>query len=449
MKVIYTILMAINLLSFFWLMAINTGTNMPAYLWIPRIVSAPLAIYLGKLWKDRGFRILAVYTLLFTIRSLIPNPNNLFTDDISQSILSALWLFAGCYGLARVLDSRQLKRFLLTCAVIWTVGMTVLSGIGIYAIWTSQNIPLLENSVIRYRIHYGVDRLALIYLPTTSGAILSVTVLIGLVSAISSKNRRIKGILGIAQPFLIIAMALTDSRTAFISVSAGIAVLAFILVYRHCASRETKDTSPKAKAKPWLFGTLAMVLCFAIVLFIMLRIVPVMNRIRTGGMIPAALAEGIEKAEISTRGLEGTSVLTGRTELWSQIMDYLRKNPIALLIGESKLFPLQNIDSAFAHCHNVYLQVLTESGIPGLLLVLAFIAWTIRNAIRVIQAKDMPTWIRLLPAIVISLWIADLVECFTWLRAFDCPITAVLFISAGILNNAIPNKSKKSSDTKA
>ena len=125
-KVFYVFLMVFNLLIHLWLQITCTGINMPIYIWIPRIVAAALAIYLGKLWKDTGFRILAIYTLLFSLRAVIPNPANIFTDDISESILSALWLFAGCYGLARSLSSKQIKFFLVTISIIWTAVMSCL-----------------------------------------------------------------------------------------------------------------------------------------------------------------------------------------------------------------------------------------------------------------------------------------------------------------------------------
>ena len=97
-KVIYTGLMAFNLLSFLWLLATGSGIEMPPVIWIARIATALLAIYLGKLWKDKGFQILAIYTCLFFFRVLIPNPGNIFSAEWQKAFQCAvvicrmLWL---------------------------------------------------------------------------------------------------------------------------------------------------------------------------------------------------------------------------------------------------------------------------------------------------------------------------------------------------------------------
>ena len=428
-KIFYTGLTGFCLLSYLWTLAIGAGiNNLPTVIWIARLVSVPLAVYLGKLWKNKGFWILALYTALFFFRCFIPNPGSIFKDEVAESILSALWLFTSCYGLGHILNKKQLKSFLLVCAGIWTAGMTVFACLGIYSAWTEKTIQLFENA----EIYVNVDeRVSIVYLATVSGAMLGITILIAMLSIFSIRNKLTKGLWILPLVPLVLALALTDSRTAYISVSVGLGCMGFSSVYHYCQCQKN-DGAEKHNWKPWVFGILVMLVIFVVLLWGVMQITPLFNQVKMKGIIPRAYAEEIEKTAVSSRGFGG-HVLTGRAELWEKIIEHIRQNPVILLTGESKLTPLRSFENYYAHCHNIYLQILLESGIPGLLLVLSFIVYTLIHAVRAIRTPGLPLWIRLLPAIPVSLWVGDLAENFTWLRSSQCPMGAIALIAAGIL----------------
>ncbi len=441
-KVTYAVLMAVSLLSHIWLMLIGAGIdNIPIYIWIIRLLSVPFAIHLGKLWKDRGFRILSVYFLWFFLRCFIPNPGSIFSVEAAESIPSALWLFAGCYGLAKILTISQLKRFLAFIFMIWIAGFTVLCCLGIYVVWTEQIVDLLGGNIHLYYSDAGNIRLEQVYLATTSGAMMSFTVLFSIISTLWIKNRFYKAALFFMLIPVIIAMALTDSRTAFISVSLGLAIMAFTGVYQYRWGKKSKEKATNKKSNlwiTWILGIFVLAAVFLLLIVILLQITPAFNRIRTQGLIPRAMAEEANRMDVAARGFTGNRILTGRTELWTKIIEYINQNRYILLTGTSKYAPVVAIDSFFGHCHCLYLQVLLESGILGLLLILAYIVYTAINAIRAITNPELPLWIRLLPAVFASMAVADLVECFLWLRATQAPMPAVFFITAGILNTRMP-----------
>ena len=437
-KVIYTGLMALALLSHIWLMMIGAGIdNIPTYIWILRLLPVPFAIYLGKLWKDRGFQILSLYFLLFFFRCFISNPGSTFSVEMAESILSALWLFAACYGLARVLTRKQLERFLLTNSIIWVVIITILCCLGIYVTWTEQTIPLLGNGAIQVISAWGYIRLELVYVSTVSGVVMSITVLIGMILILNIQKYILKITMIIMLIPIIISMALTDSRTAFIGTATGLAIIVFCYVQYFYRKRQMPDKRSNKKA--WFFGTVAMIATFAFVVFAILHISPIFNRLRTQGLIPRAVAEETRKTVVYSRGFEGSNVLTGRMDIWSSIIEHIKQEKSILLIGKSKIVPHaiygQHYGGEYGHSHCIYLQILVESGIPGIILILLFIGCFIKTAIQILARKDYPLWIHLLPAIPISLWVVDLVECFTWLRSSICPMTTVLFITTGILSN--------------
>ena len=429
MKALYVGLMAFCLLSFLWTLLIGSGVdNMPPIIWYARMATVPLAMYLGKLWKNTGFRILAVYTAVFFLRCFIPDQDSIFTEEVAENVVSALWLFSACYGMGYILTEKQLTKFLLICAGIWLAGMTILSGMGIFTAWTEQTIPLFSNA----EIYVNEDeRVSIVYLATITGAMLGITILLAVLTAFSTRSKLTKRLLIFPLIPLILALALTDSRTAYISVSIGMGCMGFSAIYHHYQCRSNNKVN-KHNWKSLIFGILVMLMIFALLLWGVMQITPLFNHVKMRGVLPRAYAEEVEKTAVSSRGFSG-HVLTGRAELWEKIFEYFRQNPIALLIGESKLSPLHIVNNYKAHCHSIFIQVLLESGIPGLLLFLSFVVYTLIHAIRAIRDSEQPLWIRLLPAIPVSLWVGDLAENFTWLRSSQCPMPAILCIAAGIL----------------
>lgn len=431
-RIIYITLMAFCLVSYLWVLAIGAGIqNMPAIIWIARIATVPLALYYGKLWRNKGFLLLSAYTVLFFLRCFIPDPDSIFSEEVAENVLSALWLFTACYGLGFILNGKQIKTFLLICSGIWLMGITVFSCLGIYAAWTEQVIKTFGDGTIQLDVLDAAVRLSIIYLPTISGSILGISVLIIVIIFVCLQNRLSKALCVLAMIPLIFALALTDSRTAFISVPAGLAVVIFAVVYN--AFQKRSQAKKVNNYTSWVFGILAMFVAFIFLVFLLLQITPLFNSIKMRGIIPVAYAEEVEKVSIANRGFSGDRILHGRAELWSSVIEHIKQNPIILLTGESKLAPLRSFDDFYAHCHCLYLQILLESGIPGLLLFLSFIIYTIVHAIKVIRTPDLPLWIRLLPALPISLWVGDIAETFTWLRSSQCPMGAIAIISAGII----------------
>ena len=66
-RIIYTFLMALLLLGYLAVIATycdQTATgkafNFPGFVWVLRVITGVMAIYLGKLWKDKGFLLLAI-----------------------------------------------------------------------------------------------------------------------------------------------------------------------------------------------------------------------------------------------------------------------------------------------------------------------------------------------------------------------------------------------------
>ena len=142
---------------------------------------------------------------------------------------------------------------------------------------------------------------------------------------------------------------------------------------------------------------------------------------------------------VKTRGLDREDPLSGRTAIWKQAVRFLAEHPRTLLTGRSvcetmKYTGIMRTETVVTeHCHNMFLQTVMESGIPGLLLMLAFIFCTGRRAVRVVSAEDIPTVLRLVPAAVCAFWVGELAECIVRMTNVRVPTLAMLMLYAGII----------------
>ena len=447
-KALYTWLMGFLLVSYLYLTAIGSEIDdIPIWIWILRVISVPLAFWYGKLWKDRIFLLLGVFFAWFTLRAFIPNPTSFFSLDLSTNILSALWLFASCFGLGRVLNERELKRFLGICAGIWIAGMVVSASLGITAAWRDIRISSLKEWYYARRnqplnnqtnLFWGITdqhRLALpFYWGPTSGAYMSMTAVTSIVMAASVKNKACKALYILAVFPLVLALALTDSRTAFVTVAAGFGVLALIGVLR---TGEKKRAGTGGKPwYVWLGAGTALVLVFGATILVLLKTTPAFNEVRRRGLlISAAMAESTTtKAEFVSRGFTGDNVLTDRPQIWRAALDYIREHPLTLIFGKSKDGTMSGVHPWAAHTHCMPLMVLLESGIPGLLLYLAFLVSMGIRTFRVVRRAELPLWLRMLAAVPVSILAGEPVECLTWLRAVQAPMVTVYYLTLGVLN---------------
>lgn len=432
-KAIYVLMMGVLLIEYIYLIIWGVGiSSIPMITWIMRIVTAVLAIHIGKLWRDKGFLLLSVFLLYMFFRVFIPKPADVFHPQAAENFLTGIWMCAGCYGLARILNEKELKRFLSLIIFVFTAGMTVYSIIGLKVAWTGIEIagPGLGN----WRLYQ--NRLALIYLPTASGAILGLSFVIAIITLFCSKSCFCKVFYGIASFIFLFTLALTDSRTAFICVGVGCASLyglAIVCLFRN------------RNLKKWILCTgvvLGMVCIFALSLWGFRALTAVFNqaKIHGGILVQKALAETNEAEDslIHTQGyfVDGGLYLSGRKEIWIVAINDLKAKPWALIVGKSVIIPLGDNRwiKDYAHCHNIILQMIIENGIIGSLPLFAFIIIVLKRSIRMIKDKNISMWLCFVPAIIIMLLVGDMAECYTWFRSSQCQMGAVLFIVMGIVS---------------
>ena len=455
----------------------------PTWLVCIRLAVTAAALWKGRLWKDRGFVILISFYLLLLLRILLGNAEQLFDISVSETFLNGLWAFVGCYAVGRMLKKDQVLPFLKLFIAVWTVLMTVHASIALYAAWNNHVIWTIGKggfwgiggTIGNGDFHYLMQNAAAttgelrLYSPlyaTTGGSLLSISVLLSLLGLLLNRPAWAKCLYALAFIPLFLAMALTDSRAAHITTSAGIAVLVFAAVFLHFRkpAASLQAQSAPAKKQPaagvvWTVAVLGMLAAFVIMIFVAFRTITVFNNVKVRlhsesivlstaaaeeepsaeGTSPAGKEENPQDLIVSSRGLSGSNVLNGRQDIWKTVLLFLKRNPLSLLTGESVYYPMNGPnaqpESLFpaGHCHCMPLQLLLVSGIPGLLLILAFVVHLAVCSIRLITSRAAPGWMRWLPAPIVTILVGELVECFTNI-AYPWPITPVLMVLAGIVS---------------
>ena len=445
-RIIYTFLMALLLLGYLAVIATycdQTATgkafNFPGFVWVLRVITGVMAIYLGKLWKDKGFLLLAIYLLLKLVRVVAEGVDNVFQDSVSDAILTGFWAFSACYGMARILSKKQLKSFLNVCITIWTIGMVVSSCLGVFAIWTGKNIYTIGEGAIWGVTHE--NRLFLVFYPTVSGSVASFSLLLALCGTVVGKTRKVKVFFLLSMIPMYIALCLTDSRCAQVTVSAGIAIMLGIFIIRKL--RDQAQQKKRNSWYAWATGIAIAGVVFIVSVMLCMKTITAFNQVRANGLlIPRAFAEEVQtKALISNRGYGGNNILTSRPMIWNAAIQVLGNNPLFLLWGASIWSPMTLVNASetmtfFAnHCHCMPLMILLENGIPGLLLMGTFLGMIFCASFRLVLTAKEKREVVIVP-FVLSILLGELIECFLWLRTGTCPTMPFFFVAVGILLNS-------------
>ena len=408
--------------------------NTPMWIQIARIAAAILAVYLGKLWKDRPFWFLAAFLVLVTVR-LIPGDMVRLRDNRVREALSAgVWFLVACYGMGRSLDRKEIKRLLTGLLIIWTISMIVFCVIGLYAVWTDQQIPNLRGR-ISWKLYYG--NIMVLFHPNVAAGMIYTSAMV-LLCVMLNKRQKWIWLPGLpALQIFALVISLSGCRTMMICFAMSSAGMIAITLSRYMQAKKVRAWRTR------IAGAACFTVLFSGLLFLWGPLGDLFYTIKQRGglFISSASAEGIDAivGEFTRRWLNGgIRIFSGREGIWQTTFEYFSENPKILLLGESIYRPMRNINAlvnyTFAHAHCLYLEIVLESGIPGLLLLLGFGAILIRRGLRSMRFRSMaPRWIALLSVLVFVMLIGEIDECCLILRQSYTPTQGLIFLCMGLI----------------
>ena len=432
-------------------------------LWLPNLDAA--AQYLPTFWgllagalavRGQAFRrkttwVLASGLALIFLRCFFGGRDTFYWGY--RSVIYGVLAFGVCYQTAFGLSKKRLLTFLRLLLALWTLFMAGLSLVGIWAALYDQTITTAAGGV--YRIGVTYSRLYLLTFCTNSGSNLALSLLAALIGMLLTRNRLGRVLYVLASLVQYAALGLTVARTAFISVSIALGLL---LACGLMAKLRGKRLSEK------LVRLISFILAAALAAgsFLLLSKSPdlfgdVKGQVRSSTDVVESTdtEEGADTEEAAatpaprSTNTQSTvqrrpitmdeNMLTQRQFAWQAVYRYIRQHPETLLYGTSVVMPMAEVNpladienATWDHAHNMYIQILLECGIPGIILLVLFLYSLARAALRLFFSKDKPLWQRALPVIPICILISELAECMTML-VYNLPALAFLMLFSGLV----------------
>lgn len=432
-------------------------------LWLPNLDAA--AQYLPTFWgllagalavRGQAFRrkttwVLAAGLALIFLRCFFGGRDTFYWGY--RSVIYGVLAFGVCYQTAFGLSKKRLLTFLRLLLALWTLFMAGLSLVGIWAALYDQTITTAAGGV--YRIGVTYSRLYLLTSCTNSGSNLALSLLAALIGMLLTRNPLGRVLYVLASLVQYAALGLTVARTAFISVSIALGLL---LACGLMAKLRGKRLSEK------LVRLISFILAAALAAgsFLLLSKSPdlfgnVKEQVRSNTDVVEStdVEEGADTEEAAatpaprSTNTQSTvqrrpitmdeNMLTQRQFAWQAVYRYIRQHPETLLYGASVVMPMAEVNpladienAAWDHAHNMYIQILLECGIPGIILLVLFLYSLARAALRLFFSKDKPLWQRALPVIPICILISELAECMTML-VYNLPALAFLMLFSGLV----------------
>ena len=403
---------------------------------IPILIFSVISLILGRTWKNKGTWILLSLLMFSFLRLFLFEYDSM---EISRPFLEmGLYAYAGCYSVAGAIKRKYLKHFLLLFCALWTLCITVLSGVGIYVAKTGENFGLYKTLTLMY------GRLYLIRHPVVSGILESVSLAVCLLGFQTCQKKAGRILFLIPVPVILLAGILTSTRTNYILTATVFSILICTYLYDRMnpAIRGGRYRLPAWK---WaVLGVTALGIT-AVLALLQPYAIDGFNaiQVRGGILIRQAFAEGtqmvVPKIENRNFSNAGAISLTGRLDIWQSLFKAVQKEPRILLYGQSLDYNMEKVNvflreaahfSAY-HCHNTVFQTLLEDGLPAALLYLSFQLYFLYHAYSLITNKSLPFWQRFVPIPAVACAIGGLVDITTHFRSGN-PQLVILYLFAGI-----------------
>ncbi len=297
------------------------------------------------------------------------------------------------YQTPAMLSQDKRKRFLSLFLHIFAITLGALAWIGVIATYTGQafvspftGLTLGGNSASRLTLFHIHPNMAATFF------LIGLCMLFYLAMQTKKKSLWIPYLLGLLGFYL--AIALTGSRTIYILTSLCAGAFAFLLLHKRL-SRSSKWIGWLSSIGIWLTVAALLFGGFSLITQLMNAHIAA-RKAAVISQISEELPEKKAKKEIKaqTRSIKPLSerpimadiaTLTGRTAIYQTVIPVLEARPQTLWIGTARedfmklpneILLAQSGKDKIAqanHMHNLFLQVLLITGLPGLLLVIVFV----------------------------------------------------------------------------
>lgn len=422
---------AVLLQPLFWMSPDHEQKIRMAYLW-PSVVAVFGALLWNTLANRKNLGKAAVGFLiplwLWVTTVVNGDPYLLYNQKF---ILGIFLVFGICFPAFVCATQRQRVRGLKIVGYGAVLICTAIACLGLYATYESVQIP---SPFSHSYIGITAGRLwAFSRHPNEIAATFLAAFLLAAYLIADAKRISLKVVLGLCCVFLFAGIALTDSWTSRLALSAGLGLLAALLLTRYL--RLSGRVLRSAVVCALTIGVFALsVFAQGGVLTLVsgaarqnaqnkaaaLQEEPAQSQAAVGQETTAQSGMTEQPSpEASIRaGREdafNASTFSGRTEIWASGLTAIKAQPSILLLGmtdgQAAKVPL-SLGRTIYHMHNTWMEMLLLGGIPGLALHLWFCAMVILRCARLFFAENAPFSLRMLAVAPAALLIPCLMEIY-------------------------------------
>lgn len=339
----------------------------------------------GAFARYRELLLAASFVIWYALTRMIHGNHYLMAEQFQIAML------LGCCGLvlshSYVLDARARQRislFVLDSILVFTVA---LAWVSIYSALTGEAVllPVAKHPIL---VEQDAQRLRVFGIhPNAAGCIFSACAVMALYRHQISRHKLPSAILtGIAFLSFFCAVTLTDSRAAILNLAGFFAIGLVIL-----ASFRVKLKSKALKGL--VLVLLAVALCVALYAangLVRSSVTALSQRMAAEAPQDEALPTATQIA--GRNPLEDASTLNGRTDIYRTVIRTVIKDPARLLLGGDQAVLMAEVNRQLKypvdHSHNSFLEVLAVTGLPGLAIVLAFLALLAIRGVRLFASPS-------------------------------------------------------------
>lgn len=314
-----------------------------------------------------------------------------------------------CFSLPYAFESAEQPRAVSFLAWVTVLLGGAFSALALYFVATGRVIEMRPG--IEGALGIGADnRLWMFCHPNAAAPICGIGVVLSLYLFFTSRYKRLRYVLLIPFVLSMFSLALTDSRAGILATTLALGIEVFFVL-------SGKYFRASKKLLRALFSLVLTAACMALFyqsnVWVRQGYNTLVSRVEaettlvteTVELAPADNESAPAQApstEISSRDLSDFGNFNGRTAIWSATLKGLVENPSILFTGTTPLNAGQTMtpyfpkDAPYGNFHNSFVAALVSFGLPGLLLILAFIVYLFVRSLRLIARSLFDE--RLLPA---------------------------------------------------
>lgn len=398
-------------------------------------------LFVSQLFFREGFikhlEVKLVFAIvIWSMMTVVLNFRRAQIVDSYQWFASVCATYFLCFALPYAFEKKELSRLLQVVMVAMLVAVTLLSLVGLIAVFAQEVTKTLPSVFEGVGISQG--RLGLDTHPNRSSPAPALGVILALMLLWEKRSWWKRTLLAICAAICFVTLALTVSRTAIIAAGIAIGFIVFLWL---------RDVLRPRMGKILRWGICAF--AAVVVLLAFYKGSTLTAQLTNAELARRAVASAQMQTQtqesggetVAERDLSDADSFNGRTDIWLGALNGMRENPEMILFGGGPVKAAEVIAPYFPEgspvgiFHNSLIGAFAAFGAPGLLLICAFLVLVAWAALRLSFGKqdEQPLFLRFLPAILIFTFAESMMEDFMFENLSLNVVCVWFMIAAGFV----------------